>query len=62
MAEIDLLTIPEVCNLLRINRATFFVRVAETMPSVRIGRRRLVRRCDLDAWVAAQVEPARRAQ
>jgi excisionase family DNA binding protein len=56
------LTIPEVALELRCSRAHVHnlingkVRGAKPLPSVRIGRRRLVRRASLDEWIKASEE------
>jgi len=53
------LTVPEVAQALRCSKAHVHnlingkVRDAKPLPSVRIGRRRLVRRASLDEWITA---------
>lgn len=53
------LTVPEVAHELRCSKAHVHnllngkVRGAHPLPSVRMGRRRLVRRSTLDEWIAA---------
>lgn len=54
-----MLTVPEVARELRCSKAHVHnlingkVRGAQPLPSVRMGRRRLVRRSTLDEWIAA---------
>jgi excisionase family DNA binding protein len=53
------MTVPEVARELRCSKAHVHnlinghVRGAKPLPSVRIGRRRLVRRASLDEWIKA---------
>lgn len=50
----ELLTPAEVCQMLKITRATYFRRVRPTLPVVTIGQKVRVRREDLENWVAAK--------
>ena len=58
-ASRDVLTVPEVADALRCSKAHVHnlingkVQGARPLPSLRLGRRRLVRRAGLDAWIAA---------
>ena len=53
------MTVPEVAQVLRCSKAHVHnlinghLRDAKPLPSVRIGRRRLVRRSSLDEWIKA---------
>jgi excisionase family DNA binding protein len=53
----QVMTVPEVAQALRVSKAHVHnlingqVRDAKPLPSVRIGRRRLVRRSSLDEWI-----------
>jgi len=55
----QVMTVPEVAQALRCSKALVHnlinghVRAAKPLPSVRIGRRRLVRRSSLDEWIKA---------
>ena len=55
----QVMTVPEVASELRCSKAHVHnlingkVRDAKPLPSVRIGRRRLVRRSSLDEWIGA---------
>ena len=50
----ELLTVDETADALRLGRTrTNELLWSKTLPSVKIGRRRLVRRADLDAFVEA---------
>jgi excisionase family DNA binding protein len=55
----QVMTVPEVAHALRCSKAHVHnlinghVRGAKPLPSVRIGRRRLVRRSSLDEWIKA---------
>jgi excisionase family DNA binding protein len=55
----QVMTVPEVAQALRCSKAHVHnlinghVRGAKPLPSVRIGRRRLVRRSSLDEWIKA---------
>ena len=55
----QVMTVPEVARELRCSKAHVHnlingqVREANPLPSVRIGRRRLVRRSSLDEWIKA---------
>jgi excisionase family DNA binding protein len=55
----QVMTVPEVAEALRVSKAHVHnlinrhVRGAKPLPSVRIGRRRLVRRSSLDEWIKA---------
>jgi excisionase family DNA binding protein len=55
----QVMTVPEVAQALRCSKAHVHnlingrVRGATPLPSVRIGRRRLVRRSSLDEWISA---------
>ena len=49
----DLLTVPEVCDRLRIGRSQVFVYLhTGALRSISLGRRRLVTRAALDAFIA----------
>jgi excisionase family DNA binding protein len=58
-ASHDVLTVPEVAGELRCSKAHVFnlingkVSGARPLPSLRLGRRRLVRRAGLDEWITA---------
>ena len=55
----DVLTVPEVAEQLRCSKAHVFnlingkVGGARPLPSLRLGRRRLVRRASLDEWITS---------
>ena len=55
----DVLTVPEVADALRCSKAHVHnlingkVHGARPLPSLRLGRRRVVRRRSLDHWIAA---------
>lgn len=58
LAQFDLLTLSEVAQVLHCSKAHVSnvvdgrVRGCSPMPAVRLGRRRLVRRSTLEAWIA----------
>lgn len=54
--DATLLTLDEIRKLLKVNKDSLFKHVLPTLPTLRLGRRRLVRACDLSAWLAARVE------
>lgn len=55
----DRLTLEQVAGDLHCSRATVFrLLAAGAFPSVKIGRRRLVDRADLDAYVGTRKTPA----
>lgn len=57
-----LLEFEEVADRIRCSRSHIFVltstKVHDPIPTVRIGRKRLVRPVDLEAWIARQVNAA----
>lgn len=56
----EYLTTEELAELLRTSTETvhYWVKVKKAPPSVRVGRRRLFARADVDAWLeAAKTEP-----
>jgi excisionase family DNA binding protein len=51
-----LLTIPQVCELTNLGETTVFALIAShELRSMKVGRRRLVARRDLDGWIASRV-------
>lgn len=55
-----LLSIEEAADSLRIGRSTIYEHIASgDVPSLKIGRRRLVRRADLEAFADRLVQGAR---
>lgn len=50
-----MLTLAECAEEMRLPRSTFQSRVRPTLPVVSIGSRKLVRREDLDRWIAEHV-------
>ncbi len=56
MEKTELLTQDQVCDELGISRAAYFARVRPTLRVVRVGRRCLIRRADLEEWIASQIE------
>lgn len=57
-----LLEFEEVADWIHCSRSQVYVltsnKVADPIPTVRIGRKRLVRPVDLEAWIARQVDAA----
>jgi excisionase family DNA binding protein len=52
---VDLLTIPEVAKELRISRSLAYqLLLTEGLPFVGIGRRKFVRRPDLEVWLESR--------
>lgn len=49
-----LLSLDETCAILGVRRDLLFTDVLRTLPTVRIGRRRLVHPDDLAAWIDAR--------
>jgi len=64
LAEFDLLTLAEVADLLHVSKAHICkavagrVRGCAPIPSVALGRRKLIRRSSLLAWIAANERAA----
>ena len=57
----DLLTAAETAQLLRIHVVTLYSWVREgRIPSIKLGRKRLFAKRELQAWLQEQVEPANR--
>lgn len=55
----ELLTIPEVGEVLKVAKGTVYRYIThQSLPTVRIGSSRRVRRSDLDRWIAARVTVA----
>lgn len=50
----ELLTMSEVRDVLRVSTATLYERVLPTLPTVKLGARRFVRRGALEAWLREQ--------
>lgn len=55
----EYLTVSDVCKLLGIARTTLYSLMANhpDLVTFRVGRKRMMRRSRLDAWVAKQEEP-----
>jgi excisionase family DNA binding protein len=52
--DAQVLTIPEACTLLRLSRATLYRAMdAKRLPYLKYGKRRLIAREDVDAFIAS---------
>jgi len=49
-----LLSLDETCAVLGVRRDLLFSEVLKTLPTIRVGRRRLVHPDDLRAWIEAR--------
>ena len=52
----DYLTIEEAAKASRMSRSSFYDHMRATLPVVVIGRRRVVRRRDLERWLEQHIE------
>lgn len=54
----DLVTVEEAAEMTRLSPATvrWLISVGRFAPSAKLGRRRMLRRVDLEAWISAQFE------
>jgi excisionase family DNA binding protein len=54
--EALLLTVPQVCDLTNLGETTVYALIASReLRSMKVGRRRLVPRRDLDGWIATRL-------
>lgn len=57
-----LISVPDAASMLSLSRRGVEILIGSgELPSVKIGRRRLIRRADIDALVDRHVQPARAA-
>jgi excisionase family DNA binding protein len=54
--EALLLTVPQVCDLTNLGETTVYALIAtRELRSMKVGRRRLIPRRDLDGWIATRL-------
>jgi len=52
----EILTIPDLCKYLSVGRTSVFKLIKEGFPHVRIGKKILFRKADIDKWLETKVQ------